>query len=326
MIKIKMSEEEIKKEIENLSPWYSNIELLPGIFTPGHMLGNIALTRELIRRCDVKGCLCLDIGAMEALITILLKRQGAADVVAVDGDNRSHKMPLLKATYGVDFQYFGNISLHNMVDFLLSKSRLYDVGNRSYQFGFDLVVLSGILYHVYSPVHVLAAARSCLREEGLMVIETAAINDPGYIMQYNYTGAGYIYGWTDTWFMSAPLLDYFCRFFQLEPLDCLYVTTPSKKCTGLIRLGVVCKAVNSILDTHDDDIMRQSSRNYDYNTIVRYDLVTGKNKPPVAFEVNKNDLVLRNDIKTCDLHATINKRKPLEFTEDRLLLKLSDIF
>ncbi len=326
MIKLNLNEEEIRNEIKRLNPWYSTIELYPGVFTNGYMLNNIGLTRDLIRRSAVKGTNCLDIGAMEAVLSILLKRQGAMNVVAVDGDNRSRKIPLLQAAYGVEFQYVGHLGLHNTLDYLLNKSRLYAVGKCSYRFGFDIVVLSGVLYHVYSPIHVLAMARSCLKEGGLMIIETAAINEPSYSMRYNYTGKGYIYGWTDTWFIDVPLLDYLCRFFKLEPLDCVYAATPHKICPNLIRIGVVCRAVNTILNTRGDDTMIESSYNYDYNTIVRYDLTTEKNPAPVPFEIDKNGLSLRKDINTCDLYATINNRKPMELTKDHAILKLSDLY
>ncbi|MCK4761351.1 MAG: methyltransferase domain-containing protein [Candidatus Aminicenantes bacterium] len=320
----KHEKKSVKNEIERLSPWYSTIELYPGVFTSGHMLRNIALTRELIRRCEVKGLRCLDIGAMEAVATILLKRRGAADVIAVDGDNRAHKMPLLKSAYEVDFQYFGNIALHNTLDFLLNKSRLEAVGGRPYRFGFDLIVLSGVLYHVYSPVHVLATARSCLRKGGLMIIETAAVNDPGFTMQYNFTGDKYIYDWTDTWFISAPLLDYFCRFFRMEPLDCVYLPQENRGFRNLIRLGVVCRAVDSEPAADNESIMGKSTWNYDHNSIVRYDLTEGNEKEPVPYHRNTKELVLRDDIKTCDIYKTINSGSPFPVTEDRLILKLHD--
>ena len=105
-----MNEDFIKKEIERLSPWYSTIELSPGVFTKGYMLRNIALTRELIRKCDIKGTKCLDIGTMDAVIPILLKKQGVSKVIGIDAANYSNKMPLLKSVYGLDFQYYGHIA------------------------------------------------------------------------------------------------------------------------------------------------------------------------------------------------------------------------
>ncbi len=321
-----MNAAEIKSEIERLNPWYSTIELYPEVFTNGYMLNNIGLTRDLLRRSAVKGTNCLDIGAMEGVLSILLKRQGAMNVVAVDGDNRSRKMPLLQATYGVEFQYIGNLALHNTLDYLLNKSRLYAVGKCPYRFGFDIVVLSGVLYHVYSPMHVLAMARSCLKEGGLMIIETAAINEPTYSMRYNFTGKGYLYGWTDTWFMDVPLLDYLCRFLKLEPLDCVYSATPHKLCPNLIRIGVVCRAVDKILNTTGDNTMVESSFNYDYNTLIRHDLTTEKISVPIPFEVAENGLSKREDIHTCDLYATINKRKPMALNENHAVLKLADIY
>lgn len=70
--------------------------------------------------------------------------------------------------------------------------------------------------YVFSIFHVLAMARSCLRKGGILIIETIAMNNPSYSMQYNFTGSEYICDWTDTGFISLLLLDYFCRFLKME--------------------------------------------------------------------------------------------------------------
>ncbi|HEU0049615.1 MAG TPA: methyltransferase domain-containing protein, partial [Nitrososphaera sp.] len=138
-------------------------------------LYNIALTRNLLKAAKVEGSRCFDFGTMEALVPTLLTKRGARQVVAVDAADCSEKVELVKSWHGVQFDYYGNILLDKTVAFARS------IGDR-----FDIVVLSGILYHVFSPFHLLGYARSLVRRGGLVIIETAAILDQSYAMQYNF--------------------------------------------------------------------------------------------------------------------------------------------
>src|SRR5512145_2260297 len=82
--------------------WYYVAELAPGIWTPGKGHPNIIATRELLRRTDVAGTRCLDVGTVEGLVPILLAHRGAAEVVGIDVRDRGHKVDALKAVHGVD--------------------------------------------------------------------------------------------------------------------------------------------------------------------------------------------------------------------------------
>ena len=62
--------------------WYYSIELIPGLFTQGANHRNLGLTRDLLKRCEVKDRRCLDIGTMEGAVPILLSRRGAGPIVA----------------------------------------------------------------------------------------------------------------------------------------------------------------------------------------------------------------------------------------------------
>src|SRR6266480_4055697 len=168
--------------------WYYSVELPDGRFTPGKNFNNIALTRNLLKAAKVEGNRCFDFGTMEALVPTLLAKRGARQVVAVDRLDFSDKVELVKSLHGVQFEYYGKILLDNTVAFGRS------IGDR-----FDIVVLSGILYHVFSPVHLLGYARSLARTGGLVIIETAAILDQSYSMQYNFQSDGYVYHWWDVW-------------------------------------------------------------------------------------------------------------------------------
>src|SRR6185503_11906309 len=66
------------------NPWYYEMELAPGVFSPGREQRSVAQTRELLRRTDVTGASCLDLGIQEGLVTTLLVRRGGAEVVGYD--------------------------------------------------------------------------------------------------------------------------------------------------------------------------------------------------------------------------------------------------
>ena len=68
---------------------------------------------------------------------------------------------------------------------------LYDLAKKLHnpsQRGFDLINLSGVLYHVFSPFHVLAGLRPFLKKNGLMIITTNVINRDDWSMEFNNSG------------------------------------------------------------------------------------------------------------------------------------------
>jgi hypothetical protein len=132
--------------------WYYRIELPDGRFTPGFGFTSVALTRNLLRSAKIEGSRCFDFGTMEALVPTLLAKRGAQRIVAVDAGNASDKVQLVKSLHSVDFEYYPRVKLGETVSFARS------IGDR-----FDIVVLSGILYHVFSPLHLLGYARSLTR-------------------------------------------------------------------------------------------------------------------------------------------------------------------
>jgi hypothetical protein len=105
--------------------------------------------------------------------------------------------------------------------------------------------MAGLLYHVFSPLHLLSYARSITRKGGIVVVETAAMKRSDYTMQYNFDGERYLYDWTDTWFPSLPLLDYALRSAKLQPIDAVWVADSCYP--DLIRVGVACRVVDEVI-------------------------------------------------------------------------------
>ena len=78
--------------------WYYTVELLPGQIVQGVYPDNFPmLHRQLLRKLDLQGASCLDIGSMEGLIPTLMCRGGAKDVLAIDAeDHCREKMDAIK--------------------------------------------------------------------------------------------------------------------------------------------------------------------------------------------------------------------------------------
>jgi 2-polyprenyl-3-methyl-5-hydroxy-6-metoxy-1,4-benzoquinol methylase len=191
--------------------WYYDVELLPGIVSKGIFPQTFPLLpRMLMRNVDLRNHACLDIGSMEGLMPALMCRQGARRVLATDALFHCYeKMLAVKHFYKVDFGFRQIGTLYEL------SRKLRSLG------GFDFVNLSGLLYHVYSPLHVIAGVRPLLKKNGLMIVSTNVINRPGCFMEFNSRGR--LQGEQNTfWYMSIELLDYVLRYFSLLPLDCLF--------------------------------------------------------------------------------------------------------
>jgi 2-polyprenyl-3-methyl-5-hydroxy-6-metoxy-1,4-benzoquinol methylase len=262
--------------------WYYGVELLPGVFTEGQQPPVLPmLPRMLLRRCEVAGAGCLDVGTMEGLVPVLLRRRGAADVVATDyGRDALGRLAAVQHYHDVDFE-FRAVGL------------TYDLAETLRRRSFDVVNLSGLLYHVFSPLHVLAAVRPLLRRGGVLVLSTYATLDPDPVMDFN---AGRMWGEGNTfWFPSARLLDYVLRYLRLLPVDCLFrpledmrgpeygglrVNTGYGKRAGYV--SIACRAVDAV---EADPWMAESQRtSWEYNGLVDWALADSRPESSVAYD------------------------------------------
>jgi 2-polyprenyl-3-methyl-5-hydroxy-6-metoxy-1,4-benzoquinol methylase len=109
---------------------------------------------------------CLDVGTADGIVAFTLERMGAAETVATDGTPR----PTFEVAHGL---------LRSSVTYVtqVPDTRLED---RFEHHSFDLVVMAGFLYHLFSPLAAIAQARRLLRLGGLFMVETVYIggDDP----------------------------------------------------------------------------------------------------------------------------------------------------
>lgn len=230
--------------------WYYSAELLPGVVKAGLYPDTLPmLPRMLLRKCDLTGADCLDIGSVEGLIPVLMCKQGAHNVVATDHSFADYqKLLMLKAIHHVNFDF-------KCIGTLYELSR--KLSRRAVR-GFDLINVSGVLYHVFSPLLVLAGIRPLLKKDGLMIVSTNIINRDDYSMEFNNSGK--LQNEVCTfWYPSVAAFDYILRYFQLVPIDCLYyrhdprlrIHSGEGLETGYViegletgYLAVVCRAIN----------------------------------------------------------------------------------
>jgi SAM-dependent methyltransferase len=295
------------------------MELPDGRFTPGGNHPNVLTTRELLTRVEPVGAKVLDIGTMEAMVPILLSRRGA-NVTAIDAGDFTHKIEALKSAYGVDFDYHGRVSLPNTKTFLADKTVFEGfLQPENPPRGYDMVVCSGVLYHVFSPLETLGLCRTMLRDGGIMIMETAASNLDEYSQRWNFDGNQWIYpNGTNTWFPTCRLLDHFMRLLRFRILDCVYIPNYN----DVVRVAVIAQAVPDLLATPAEvEWFQATTRNFDYDFFCDLEWAQGPAKP---IKVTPGEVIKHADIDSVDMHRCVTELPGLHQDPERIKLRLSD--
>ena len=303
--------------------WYYSIELLPGLVTHGIYPPELPmLPRLMLRRCELAGADCLDLGSMEGLVPVLMRRGGAAQVLGVDAvDHCLEKLDAVRHYHGVDFDY-------------ASVGLMYDLAQKLKGRGFDVINCSGLLYHVFSPLTVLCGVRPLLKRGGLMIVSTNVTLEERLAMQFN--DAGRMQSEINTfWYLSVPLFDYLLRYLRLAPLDCLFLPhTAVRSGAGYVfdqpsgYLSVLCQAVDAPLAVPGDEWMAKSAAgSWEYLGLVDW---RRAKRQPAATAIVRGELDrrhFRRDIECLDLWEAVNGRAPLGSAadpSDTHLLRLAD--
>jgi len=208
--------------------WYHGIEIEPGVWSRGLFVDNLLTTRAALRNLDVTGARCLDIDSMEGLVAILLERKGAAQVVAYDRMNFSDRVALMKQKGLARFDYVHGFPLADLARRLEPDPH------------FDVVLFSGVLYHMLEPLAGLLMARRHLRPGGIMVFESLLMARPEMSAQFNAAGT-LTDGGDNFWLLNVGLVDYLLRFVRLRPIDVHHLSNAGRPTA---RVCVVCEAVD----------------------------------------------------------------------------------
>lgn len=183
-----LSTDEIAKRVEELGPWFHNIEIGGVRTAPNHFLGDYP--NRKYRKfadaipADLTGKTVLDIGCNAGFYSIEMKKRGAERVVGVDFDDRY----LAQARFAAEVEG---------VDIEFRKLSVYDVGALGEKF--DVVIFMGVLYHLRHPLLALDLIREHVAKDILVFqsmqrgstevpqlaedypfTETALFDDPAY--------------------------------------------------------------------------------------------------------------------------------------------------
>ena len=156
-----MSAKQIRQRIASVAHWYHQIEIRPGITTPG--INNSAHTlRQLDLAARYDGLRVLDIGARDGYFSFELERRGA-EVVAVDYmDPAQTGFPVARELLG------------SSVDFHVEN--IYDLTPERHG-TFDLVLFLGLLYHLRDPLLALDRIWDVCKPDAVLMLETQLLDN-----------------------------------------------------------------------------------------------------------------------------------------------------
>lgn len=136
-----LSRNEVEKRVQELRPWFHNMDVGGVQTAPDHFLGDYPSFKwRMFAHAvpqDLHGRTVLDVGCNAGFYSIEMKRRGADRVVAIDSDDRYlAQARFASEVAGVDIE-FRNLSVYQVAD----------LNER-----FDLVIFMGVLYHLRHPL------------------------------------------------------------------------------------------------------------------------------------------------------------------------------
>jgi tRNA (mo5U34)-methyltransferase len=156
-----LGDSELRARIDSVANWYHQIEIRPGIVTPGINDSATTLTRlGLPERCD--GLRALDIGVRDGFFSFELERRGA-EVVAID------YMDPAETGFAVARELLGS-NVEYVVD------NVYNVSAERYG-TFDLVLFLGVVYHLRDPLLALDRIWDVCRPGATLILETQLLDN-----------------------------------------------------------------------------------------------------------------------------------------------------
>jgi len=148
---------EIRRRIDELGPWFHNMELGGERTAPDHFLGDYPYLKwkkfaDAIPQ-DLSGKTVLDIGCNAGFYSIEMKRRNAARVLGIDFDEDY----LAQARFAAEVAE---------AEIEFRKLSVYDVGALGEKF--DVVLFMGVLYHLRHPLLALDLIREHVARDTLV--------------------------------------------------------------------------------------------------------------------------------------------------------------
>jgi hypothetical protein len=230
-------------------------------------------------------------------------------------------MAALKHYHRVEFDFQQTGSMYDLAEKLCNHG------------GFDLINLSGILYHVFSPIGVIAGVRPLLKRNGLMIVSTNVVNRDDYSMEFNNRGKLQSEGNT-FWYPSIPLLEYMLRYLRLAPIDCIYKPHTSADPVRHVEsldagyLALVCRATEKAAVRPDDRwALRSSEQSWEILNASDLEMIAGQSESRIRYRRERDPHLLGPDNQSIDVLRAVRRIPPMlraERPEDSQWLRLSD--
>jgi len=156
--------QKIRDLIAEHGRWWHEIELAPGIVTPGDDSNRMKLPilESLGLPAQMTGMRALDIGCSDGYFTFEMERRGAS-VVAIDF------VPETYTGFATARKILGSSAEYRM-------DNVYNLTPETYG-QFDIVLFMGVLYHLRKPLAALDAIRSVLKTGGQLFVGTMMIDE-----------------------------------------------------------------------------------------------------------------------------------------------------
>ena len=184
----------ILKKIEELKPWYHRIDFGDGIITPGLNLEKVwEGANVVVDKFDYKGKKVLDLASWDGYWAFKAESKGASLVVSSDIRLEGYRNLLFaREILKSDVIPLCNVSVQDL------ENRLDGVGLPE---KYDVIHHFGLLYHLRDPLLSFAQVRKMLNDDGVLILETAFIDDDknSYMMFSGLPDNIHFYGMSDAW-------------------------------------------------------------------------------------------------------------------------------
>jgi tRNA (mo5U34)-methyltransferase len=159
-----VNESEIRERIARHGRWWHEIEVAPGIVTPGDdsNRSKLPIFDSIGLPEDLRGLRVLDIGCSDGYFSFEAERRGAS-VVAIDF------VPADYSGFATAREILGSGVEYRM-------DNVYNVRPEHYG-TFDIVLFLGVLYHLRKPLAALDAIRSVLKDGGQLFVGTMMVDE-----------------------------------------------------------------------------------------------------------------------------------------------------
>lgn len=117
---------------------------------------------DMMQYVDFTGLDCLDIGAVDGLISFNMKTRGARRVVATDRPAKpSDGFATARDLLGLDVEFEGDLDFENIIE-------------RLGEHRFDVIVCAGVMYHMLNPYDAVLKCRRLLKKNGILFMQSFA--------------------------------------------------------------------------------------------------------------------------------------------------------